>query len=135
MSEITAEGWGDVRRYAEHYRAKAKNPNTLNLASFLVQAIDALAAAERELAGVRKFAGDILQEADDASDVGGDVVQERALACGLLRSETRTEPCDSEDCACSEYGFPITCYRYTELGLACIRAANHALPEVDDATK
>ena len=94
--------------------------------------LDALAAAERELEGVRKFAGDILQEADDASDVGSDVVQERALACGLLRSETRTEPCDSEDCACSEYGFPITCYRYTELGLACIRAANHA-SEVDDA--
>ena len=85
--------------------------------------MDTLQQRIAELEGVLKFAGDILEESDDASYVGGDVVQERALACGLLRTETRTEPCESEGCACSEFGFPITCYRYTELGLACIRAA------------
>ena len=78
-----------------------------------------LDAAERE-AKLRAFAIDVMA-CWPHGDVDGGDLQEIAERHGLLRPETRTQPCDDEPnrCHCLEYGgrdeFPLVCYRKTEL--------------------
>jgi hypothetical protein len=43
---------------------------------------------------------------------GADVEAE-AVKLGLLQEFRATEPC-SEGCACAEFGFPATCYRFAD---------------------
>ena len=63
-----------------------------------------------ELVALRGFARDIMACWPDG-DVDGGHLQDVAVHHGLLRPETRTEPC-GDACACVEYGdFPSTCYR------------------------
>ena len=73
-----------------------------------------IARLTAELASLRAFAQAVMESWPE-SDVDGGELQDMAERHGLLRPETRTEPC-GEDCLCAEVGdFPTTCYRKTGL--------------------
>ena len=81
-------------------------------------ALDDESAAD-EIEALRAFAQRVMK-AWPVGDVDGDELQEAAIASGLLRPETRHEPC-GENCFCAEYAVPmqfkdgVTCYRRSEL--------------------
>ena len=72
-----------------------------------------------EVKALRAFAQDIMSYWPDGDLDGGDL-QEIAEKHGLLKLETRYEPC-GESCKCSEYANAfewkdgVTCYRKTNL--------------------
>jgi len=89
---------------------------------------DALHDAVRELKRLdadakqlRGFACDVMQCWPEGDGPDGGDLQSMAEKHGLLRPETRHEPCDDESnrCYCLEYvgreDFPLTCYRKTDL--------------------
>ena len=87
------------------------------------QAMTALADEVRRLRGeagnLRAFAQDVMQ-CWPMGDLDGGELQDAAEKHGLLRPETRHEPC-CEGCSCAEYALPVefsdgvTCYRKTPL--------------------
>ena len=85
-----------------------------------------------ETAGIRAFArfGRAVMDAhwgNDSSGIDGDVVQDLAVETGVLHEVAVSEPC-GETCACAEWGFPMTCFRYTD-------AATAALPSLSGGPK
>jgi hypothetical protein len=78
----------------------------------LVQARKAVAALIAERDALREFARWTIAESSFCGlDIGGDDVQDKAEALGIIREVRVTEPC-RESCACTESGFPTTCYRF-----------------------
>ena len=74
-----------------------------------------LAQAKADTASLRAFAQSVMQSWPEGGDIDGCDLQDKAEKHGLLRPETRTEPC-GENCWCEEYDdFPQTCYRKTAL--------------------
>lgn len=78
------------------------------------------------------FAGEVLVALRDNVGVdwdGGDA-QDAMVRCGLLKEVEATEPC-GESCACADAccaEWPMTCYRFTDLGsraVAAHRLASH----------
>lgn len=80
------------------------------------EALEAL-LAETEL--LRGFAQEVMQ-CWPMGDLDGGTLQDAAEKYGLLRPETRHEPC-GEGCSCAEYALSVefadgvTCYRKTPL--------------------
>lgn len=80
---------------------------------------DSLDWAEAERDALRAFAQGVM-EAWPMGDVDGGTLQDLAETHGLLRPETRHEPC-GEGCSCAEYALPVefadgvVCYRKTPL--------------------
>jgi len=72
-----------------------------------------------EVNSLRAFAQEVMQ-CWPMGDLDGGTLQDAAEKHGLLRPETRHEPC-GEGCACAEYALPVefadgvTCYRKTPL--------------------
>lgn len=70
-----------------------------------------------ELARLRGFAQDILQDWPEIGDLDGFELQEAAHKHGLLIAETRYKPCREEGCMCAamvwreEWDEGVTCYR------------------------
>ena len=65
----------------------------------------------------------VLEDAREnlGSDVGGDDIEDWAIAHGLLKSLTVSEPC-GDDCSCEGYGdFPQECLRYSDSARSLIR--------------
>ena len=66
---------------------------------------------------LEKFAQRLFELSDwpEGGDIDAVAFQDAAIECGLLTPETRTEPCDQENCHCSEYhedmSKGVTCYR------------------------
>lgn len=79
-----------------------------------------------EIESLLRFAGNAIQtlhiDALGCDWDGGDA-QDAMEACGLLAPHNVAGPCHPEGCVCSEFGFPTTCYRPTELGQRCLDAA------------
>jgi hypothetical protein len=75
--------------------------------------------AAKEIDALRAFAQAVM-EAWPIFDIDGDTLQEVAVKHGMLKPETRHEPC-GETCACAEYADQsewndgIVCYRITPL--------------------
>jgi hypothetical protein len=75
--------------------------------------------AAKEIDALRAFAQAVM-EAWPIFDIDGDTLQEVALKHGMLKPETRYEPC-GETCACAEYTGQsewddgVVCYRFTQL--------------------
>lgn len=73
---------------------------------------------EQRLAEAEKFAHKMFDLSDwpEGGDIDGFDFQDAAVECGLLITETRTEPCE-ENCHCAEYHGAeamkegVTCYR------------------------
>ena len=112
---LTPEQIAELRR-----RITSGNSIPVEYARVSAEELSALLdAAERE-AKLRAFAVDVMA-CWPHGDVDGGDLQEIAEKHGLLRPETRNQPCDEEPnrCHCLEYGgrdeFPLTCYRKTEL--------------------
>lgn len=108
-----------------------KHPNVIPAPLFVASAVcgdilEQLANALIERDRLRRFAGNVLRAfTTEYADVGGDVVQDAAEACGLFENKRPTVPC-CEDCRCAEYVEPgrvVDCYTYTELARACVAAA------------
>ena len=82
------------------------------------------------------FVGAVMEEHrhdGEPGDVDGGVLQDMAVAHGLLVEVTVTEPCDPEFCVCAEtVNFPTTCYRNSDLMKRCVRVA--LLPAMDATT-
>ena len=80
---------------------------------------DELARAEIERDSLRAFAKAVM-ECWPMGDLDGDILQDAAVAHGLLVPETRHEPC-GEGCNCAEnadaqeWSFGVVCYRKTPL--------------------
>lgn len=69
---------------------------------------------KEQLAALIKFARWAISEsAFKGSDLDGGDIQGQAVALGLLKEVLATEPC-GEECDCAEFGFPLTCYRFTD---------------------
>lgn len=72
-----------------------------------------------EVERLRSFAQAVM-ECWPMGDLDGSTLQDTAEKYGLLRPETRHEPC-GEGCSCAEYALPdefsdgVTCYRKTPL--------------------
>ena len=112
---LTPEQIAELRR-----RITSGNSIPVEYARVSAEELSALLdAAERE-AKLRAFAVDVMA-CWPHGDVDGGDLQEIAEKHGLLRPETRNQPCDEEPnrCHCLEYGgrdeFPLVCYRKTEL--------------------
>ncbi|MBF6615543.1 MAG: hypothetical protein ITG07_02335 [Candidimonas sp.] len=67
-----------------------------------------------EVAALRAFANELVSGALCGGSFDGGDIQDAAVKHGLLSIEQREEECGAV-CACSEYGFPATCYRKTAL--------------------
>lgn len=69
----------------------------------------------KEIATLRGFAQDVMEDWPESSGIDGGDLQNIAEKHGVLRAETRTEPC-GENCMCADHGdFPAMCYRKTAL--------------------
>jgi len=71
-----------------------------------------------DLKVLRKFAAEILSGfPEDFGDIDSFDLQELALVCGLLKSETKTVPC-GENCNCAQFyyedGEETDCYSFTD---------------------
>lgn len=66
---------------------------------------------------VSAFAAAVLKQSrDELGDVGGDFIQDEALALGLLETVHMGKAC-GESCRCIDYDdFPQDCIRYSDLG-------------------
>jgi hypothetical protein len=75
--------------------------------------------AAKEIDALRAFAQAVM-EAWPMGDIDGDILQEIAVKHGILKPETRHEPC-GETCSCSKYVSQVdwedgvVCYRITPL--------------------
>jgi hypothetical protein len=73
-----------------------------------------------EIDALRAFAQEIMK-CWPMGDLDGGTLQEAAVRHGLLRPETRYEPCLDDGCTCAEYfdeaefAGGVTCYRKTAL--------------------
>ena len=80
---------------------------------------DTLSWVEAERDSLRAFAQAVM-ECWPMGDLDGDILQDAAVAHGLLVPETRHEPC-AEGCCCAEnadaqeWSFGVVCYRKTPL--------------------
>lgn len=75
---------------------------------------DAQMSISEQCSRLRQFAQAVLKEWPEGAPDPWDL-QDLASAAGLLRPETRREPC-GEECNCAGYDdFPLVCYRRTAL--------------------
>lgn len=81
---------------------------------------DLLAETARRLTGERDTLATFARKVIESSsfrgcDADGGDVQEWAVEAGILRPVVVMQACreDSDGCACAEFGFPTTCYRFT----------------------
>lgn len=73
-----------------------------------------LTEAEKRALSLDAFAKEMVDAAFEGGSLDGSDIQDIAVKHGLLRIENRTEEC-GEVCACAGFGFPIECYRKTDL--------------------
>lgn len=79
------------------------------------RASDGTVQAQGEPKPLREFCQQILELVAEGHDANGGYLQELAVAHGLLKEVTKTEPC-GEACLCAEVtDFPTTCYERTEI--------------------
>ncbi|MCF6783374.1 hypothetical protein [Stutzerimonas stutzeri] len=71
-------------------------------------------ALQAKVAALRAFANELVSAALCGGSFDGGDIQDAAVKHGLLSIEQREDECGAV-CACSEYGFPATCYRKTAL--------------------
>lgn len=67
-------------------------------------------------AGFARFLKAVMESAREfgGGDVDGGWIQDYATDMGILIVVQVTEPCgEGENCVCTEYGFPVECYRYS----------------------
>lgn len=91
-----------ARRTSEYWKASHLAGNAV---------IDRL---EAEVEALRQFANEIISDTLAGASFDGGDIQEMAIQYGLLQSEQRNEPC-GDVCNCSEFGFPVECFRKTKL--------------------
>lgn len=76
----------------------------------------------RQDSEVLAFANEIISNALQGCDFSGGDIQDMAAARGLLKSVEAIGPC-GEGCVCTEFGFPVICFRKTEFLSASIESA------------
>ena len=85
----------------------------------------AIAAPRTAKQQALKLVGILLESQNpEPGDVDGGAIQDWLTKCGFLKETPVTEPCDSENCVCAEFGMPTTCYRWTKLAREARKAAN-----------
>ena len=108
--------WLDFMNIATEYRLAVEHPTRDEDLCWSMVSAPESPTAEKDILPLAKLGRWVLQmrEDSDCADLGGDEIQEKAGALGLLEEVEATEPC-GDKCYCNTWAlFPRTCVRLTD---------------------
>lgn len=104
----------EAKLSADYLQEQCRSANYLAIANDRAKRISGLLNQLDGMDSLRAFANAMVEAAFEGGSLDGGDIQDIAVNHGVLRIEVRAESC-GEACNCHDFGFPVECYRKTEL--------------------